>query len=149
MNFEPGKFYRTRDGRKALIYAVYPDENEIHGAIKNKLFNEDKWNICNWSLDGHRLIGERGIADLVSPWVDMPEVDWDALPPHIVAVAKCRDGRKMGFVSIPVFQEEKGVWRYPKDDCGYLPYIRLKSEHYKFSGNLEDSLIVRPCGKGK
>ena len=66
MNIEAGKFYKTRDGRKARIYAVDGSGSDnIHGAILIK----DGWDCEVWDKDG-AWVDIRSPNDLVSEWVE-------------------------------------------------------------------------------
>ncbi len=71
MKLEAGKFYRTRDGRKARIYAVdgagqYP----AHGAI----LCDSVWFMSIWTaygssdFRGNGTVGD--VCDLVSEWTE-------------------------------------------------------------------------------
>jgi len=68
VKIEPGKFYKTRDGRKARIYAVgglgsFP----AHGAI---CYGTDMWEVATWHLNGcsHVLSSGTCEADIVAEW---------------------------------------------------------------------------------
>lgn len=68
-----GKFYRTRDGRKARIYATDGSGNyPVHGA----LLCPDGWMEETWQLDGRNYGGEEKSRDLISEWIERPE--WPA-----------------------------------------------------------------------
>jgi hypothetical protein len=66
MKIEVGKFYKTRDGRKARIYAVDGrDYTKIHGAV----FEDGGWASLTWFENGIFYIdGKEYVLDLVSEW---------------------------------------------------------------------------------
>ncbi len=71
MNIEAGKFYNTRDGRRARIYAIDSGGDfPVHGAI----FDEGHWLLPDgWKLSGRYYSEDAGSQeDLVS----------EASPPH-------------------------------------------------------------------
>ena len=61
MKFEEGKFYRTRDGRKAKIFLI--QNYDMLGAV---LWN-GLWQHCEWYNCGHKRIGEDKL-DLIEEW---------------------------------------------------------------------------------
>lgn len=67
---EVGKFYLTRDGRKARIYAtdgLKGSSHQIHGAI----FCEGNWMRCGWESGGEAYkAGGTHPSDLVSDFVE-------------------------------------------------------------------------------
>lgn len=65
MKIEAGKFYKTRDGKKARIYAVGESYfYSIHGAV----LLEKGWSIESWRSDGRSEISTEQRNDLVSEW---------------------------------------------------------------------------------
>lgn len=74
MNIEVGKFYKTRDGRRARIYAVDGSEfGHIHGAISNSGgWYSQAWDANGqvWSTNGHIFIGSEACRDLIGEWVE-------------------------------------------------------------------------------
>lgn len=74
MNIEAGKFCKTREGRKARIYATDgPKSDPIHGAI----FIEGNWHVWHWNMDGRFLITACHKHDIVSEWVEPhPAESW-------------------------------------------------------------------------
>jgi hypothetical protein len=61
MKFEEGKFYRTRDGRKAKIFLI--QNYDMLGAV---LWN-GLWQHCEWYNCGRKLIGGDKL-DLIEEW---------------------------------------------------------------------------------
>lgn len=62
MKFEAGSFYKTRGGRKAIVYAVY--EEGIHGAV----YQDYGIQIFSWNKNGHGWYKAGGDDTLVSEW---------------------------------------------------------------------------------
>jgi hypothetical protein len=79
MNWKPGKEYKTRDGRKARIYAVdCGGEYPIHGAIEY----ENRWSAEGWAANGKVYSDDSNLdeIDLMPPleecWVNIFELDF-------------------------------------------------------------------------
>lgn len=68
MKIEAGKFYKTRNGRKARIYAVDGHgEYPFHGAY----LRDSDWVLHMWKAGGRNLDDhEESIYDLVSEWTE-------------------------------------------------------------------------------
>jgi hypothetical protein len=75
IRFEPGKYYKTRDGRKARIYitdagGTYP----VHGAV----WNTNIWILHTWQTDGifnNQMILKSSL-DLIAEWEEpTPKID--------------------------------------------------------------------------
>lgn len=69
MKIEAGKFYRTRDGRKARVYAVdgtLGTSSEIHGAV----FHGGAWGARQWSKSGSYNNTIERELDIVSEWAE-------------------------------------------------------------------------------
>jgi hypothetical protein len=67
MKFEPGKYYKTRDGRKARIYITDAGGTySIHGAV----WTTDIWVQHTWQADGGFNYEKPGGSslDLVAEW---------------------------------------------------------------------------------
>lgn len=65
MNLEVGKFYKTRNGLKARIYAIdCGGDFPIHGAV----FVGDGWASETWRADGVFLDQKDGSMGIVSEW---------------------------------------------------------------------------------
>ena len=78
MNFEPGKYYTTRDGRKAIVYAVHEGQPfAVHGAYLNACGN---WRPESWTDGGCATLTIITDDDLTGPWVEPLDLDWDCLP---------------------------------------------------------------------
>jgi hypothetical protein len=147
MNIEPGKCYRTRDGRKAVIYAVYPNQNKegIHGG----LYVDDEWCISfSWEKNGTCSYEPSG-NDLVAPWSDDSQVSipWDKLPGFIKFIAMDEDGKWSGYLEKP--DMVNNYW-WPRQNP-YPISINLISEHRPkgYTGDWKDSLFERPHEEAK
>ena len=137
MKIEAGKFYRTRSGRKARVYAMDGgDEFTIHAAI---LFGT-VWYVATYNVHGrcntHDDDDGDNDDDLISEWVDKPVVDWS----------------KMAAWHRWVAMDSYGIW-YAFDDEPGLGMIAWHSKRINsipaayaptFSGNWKDSLVERP-----
>ena len=67
---EVGKFYKTRCGMKARIYAIDGGavKNNIHGATFDSEYAS--WDQCSWGPNGRHLLSGKHELDLVSEWED-------------------------------------------------------------------------------
>lgn len=76
MKIEAGKYYRTRCGQKAIIYAVDVEGNQpIHGAI----LGDDGWSVADWGFEGFHPVSDHNLVD-----------EW---PTKLRAFVSRRDGR--------------------------------------------------------
>ncbi len=81
MQIEAGKYYRTRDGRKAFVAAVIPQPPEgfsprdgstdrVRGYIRGES------NLRRWNVSGKIYSNDyESSYDLIAPWVDLPTAD--------------------------------------------------------------------------
>jgi hypothetical protein len=142
MKIEPGKFYITRDGRKARIYATdsgherYP----IHGAC---LEEESFWSQESWKAAGDARDGIQHHSDLISPWVEKPVVDWTAMPDGAIAVAKGKDGTWRAYNRKPEYSAEYG-WLHAGTNIGNGCWHLYPQHTPTFTGDWKDSLVSRP-----
>jgi len=135
LTFTPGNFYRTRDGRKARIYAT---DCEIHGAI-NEI--ENHWEAIQWMKSGKHRHCEN--LDLIAPWIDRPEVNWSALAAWHRWVAMDENGEWFSYVLKPVRIISKMWSTDPEGNDDEFFQIRATYAP-KFSGDWKDSLVERP-----
>jgi hypothetical protein len=137
MQIEVGKYYRTRDGRKARIYAVDGSGNAaIHGAVHH----DGKWSTACWLSDGYYYDAKVPQSlDLISEWIDKPEVDWSAMPRWAEWVAMDKDGEWTLFSAKPSM--DIGCW-WSDGDVTYLAEIP-PSYAPKWDGDWRDSLVRR------
>ena len=94
LTFTAGSFYRTRDGRKAVVYAVYT--TKIHGAIWDPR-SDIPWSGC-WGPGGHNP-GEESDMDLISPWTDPIEFDVSVVPPWFDLIRYCESYNKWSAIN--------------------------------------------------
>ena len=73
MKIEKGKFYRTRDGRKAEIYSTdnYESRFSVHGRILKSSAGPQGWT----DSEAYLSSGPEHCLDLVAEWFDKPEID--------------------------------------------------------------------------
>lgn len=71
ITFTPGKFYRTRDGRKARIYAT---DGGISYSLHGATLDGGEWMTRSWTKSGvfNRTSLNEGL-DLIAEWIDKPE----------------------------------------------------------------------------
>jgi hypothetical protein len=65
MKFEIGKFYKTRDGRKAQIFMLDNGAGFMMGTV---LQANDRWFSNHWRCDGTIYIDSDSPDDLISEW---------------------------------------------------------------------------------
>ena len=137
-----GQFYRTRGGQKARIYATDGGVRDqmIHGAYHNG----EAWVAATWYQAGcyFQQFRDEESRDLVAPWIDKPEVNWDVMPEGAVAVAMDEDGMWCAFDQIPYISSE-AEWMHRNGRCLYG--WRIYPQHIpQWSGDWRDSLVIRP-----
>lgn len=78
INIQPGKYYKTRDGRKAIVYAIHPNNKNndvIHGAVLT-VSGMESW---SWTKLGYvSFAGEEGVQhpyDLVYEWKEKKTIE--------------------------------------------------------------------------
>ena len=135
MKIEPGKYYKTRDGRKVRIYATdglaeYP----IHGAV----LNNNGWRAAMWDSSGsaYNNLAIQATVDIVSEWSDTPIVNWPAMPAWCNYVAMDEDGQWYAYIDKPGTDSEGWL---PNNDYCFIP----KKYHPTFTGDWKDSLAER------
>lgn len=140
MKIEAGKFYRTRNGQKAIIYSTTGRAmRHIHGCIIESGSNEDS--VLSWYGEGcFYNDGERSAQDLISEWVERPRVDWGNLAAWHQWAAMDGDGKWFSFTNRPALGTS--YWMPTQDDsfCDIPPHF-----FPTFSGDWKDSLIGRAC----
>lgn len=139
---EVGKFYQSRDGRKIRIYATDGSDNysyPVHGAV----LESTGWVFNTWTIDGWLLSGkvERPL-DIVSEWIEKPEVDWASMPAWMRFVAKDNSsGAWYCYDQAPFHSKDEGVWTV----SGSILALRIPRDFEpKFAGDWKDSLCERP-----
>jgi len=132
LNFEVGKAYRTRDGRKAVCLTTtlendYPLGLQIDGFLYRA------------TVDGYDYISKSETQnDIISEWIDKPVIDWSTMPAWAKFVAMDRSGVWFWYEKEPIIGES--TWRPETDYHGEIP-----SEYApKWDGDWRNSLIERP-----
>jgi hypothetical protein len=77
MKFEVGKFYKTRDGRKAQLFILDNGASVMLGVVLNK---GGIWFSNQWRCDGRIYCNNDTLNDLVTEWTE-PK------PPKLLAPA--------------------------------------------------------------
>lgn len=143
---EPGKFYRTRDGRKARVYAVDGESPySIHGAV----LIDTGWQAHGWTICGSWGAGLERHLDIVAPWIDLPEVDWSKLPDSITCVTADKDGEAWAWTCEP---DEVAIVEWAKGwdvEGDFSPGYRLFPGTVTFTGDWTQSKVCRPEGGAK
>ncbi len=135
-----GKFYRTRDGRKARIYATDGGSKQIHGAI----MDDQGWIVRSWNTDGTWITGEQNESDLIAEWTDKPTIDWPKLAAYHKFVAMDENGDWRGYRFRPESNETMMGWAAECGDTMYLGQIILPEYAPTWTGDWHESLIERP-----
>jgi hypothetical protein len=131
MKFEVGKCYKTKNGEKAIVYAIYQhaDGNYMHGAYKHE--HNSVWTACTWDECGMTFISH---SRLIEEWVDKPKIDRNILPIWHKWVAMDQDGKWFSYTDKPTFHTY-GIWRGNNS-------LKIPSEYYpKWEGTPKHSLI--------
>lgn len=138
LKIEAGKFYRTRDGRKAGIYRtdVNHPEYSIHGYVE---FDSVEYPLV-WRSDGRYFDTGEHCTDLISEWHESLGFDWDCLPPWCnKCIAMNEDGAWNAYSNEPT----------PRPWGSYNVYatiIAIPREYQpkNFTGDWTDSLFKNP-----
>jgi len=137
MNYEVGKYYRTRDGSKAkCIHRL------VTGSLVFVIDPQDMgWNVYVTRSDGRaRRDGCNHGDDILGPWIDKPVVDWDKMPAWARYVMQDRDGTWFWFNdALPKDMSE--MW----SGCTVYTSGMIPPEHAPtWTGDWKDSLVERP-----
>jgi hypothetical protein len=84
MKVAMGKQYETREGKKVVIYAVYPinDSENVHGAVYDE-YDDENWTAEEWYADGtYYADDEESPLDLVE--VETTPENWKRNKPMMV-----------------------------------------------------------------
>ncbi len=133
MKIEAGKFYRTRAGRKARIYAIDCGVDwPIHGAVQHDGF----WKVCKWDNNGKRPNCIGGELSLISEWIEPLDFDPSCLPAWAEWIAMDLNGTWWWYCDDP---RPRGAVCYVggEDNCSIIP------EEYapkNFTGDWKDSV---------
>lgn len=78
LTLEAGKYYRTRDGKKAFVAGKNPFEDLEYPFIG--VLQSDASSSDSWAVDGRYIVGEKSNDDLVAEWVEPKRVTgWIAM----------------------------------------------------------------------
>ena len=138
MKIEPGKYYRTRDGHKARIYAVDGLKDcPIHGAF----LGNNGWRAAAWDSNGsvYANLAIQATIDIVSEWSDTPIVNWPAMPAWCNYVAMDADGKWYCYVTKPEISDYVRAWLPTSANYNKIP----KQYAPTFTGDWKDSLAER------
>jgi hypothetical protein len=151
LNIEVGKLYKTRCGYKAKIYSV---ENNlfgnIHGAFLLPEYN--LWESHEWSSNGWICHPEESPEDLVSEWTEPEEENWqESWESENKPVVKDGFWEKYPDAKWIAMDVDGDWYTYNTPACDgddwHSPVLMIDKEDCpKFSGNPEDSLLIRPDG---
>lgn len=74
MQLEAGKYYKTRDGRKAFVASVMlPNPFGRSTIYVIRGYDNSTSRACSWTSIGTEHDGRNGPNDLVSEWIDPPQ----------------------------------------------------------------------------
>lgn len=145
LKIEAGKFYRTRDGRKAGIYRtdVNTSKRSIHGyVIASDGIEYSRY----WRSDGMFFNTKKSKVDLIEEWQEpfILDFDWDCLPYWCNKyVAKNKKGTWLAYSSKPKL--------CTVDFCNYDKKTVIPEEYQpkNYTGSWEDSVFKNPNFKVK
>jgi hypothetical protein len=133
LNFEVGKAYQTRDGRKAVCLtttATEYDGQPIVLQIEGRL-------IYVTILGRYHNLLEVDNYDIIGEWIDKPVIDWSLMPAWAKFVTMDKSGKWWWYTHKPSLEH---AWCIIEGFVGKIP-----SEYApKWEGDWEDSLIERP-----
>ena len=138
MQIEVGKLYKTRGGYKYRVYATdgvgkFP----VHGAV----LMDDGWGFNTLTKDGFSSSEYQSPYDIISEWVETPEVDWSLYPKWWEYVAMDENGEWNGVWGAGLLCVINR-WLFDAPD-GMLQSVPPEYSP-KFNGNWKDSLVKRP-----
>lgn len=140
---EPGKFYRTRDGRKARVYAT---DGRVLYIIHGAVLTDRGWMSARWKKNGRFCWPDDHIFDLIAHWIDLHEVDWSKLPDNITCVTVDKDGDAWAWTCEP---DEVGIYHLEwcrRDGVDNKHSYRLFPGTVTFTGDWTQSKVCRPEG---
>lgn len=135
MKIEQGKFYRTRGGRKARVYATDgAGKNCMHGALQSN----KGWYSSSWQQDGRNNPLFESEYDLIEEWVDKPVFDQSKLPKWM-AIAMGPDKKWFAFTEVPAITDHYNNWRCAH---GASVYAIPEDSYPTYDGPWEQSLLI-------
>jgi hypothetical protein len=134
LNFEVGKTYMTRDGRKVICLSTTLREGKIAFQINGEVFISQP-NGMYYADESKSLI------DIIGEWIDKPVIDWSLMPAWAKFVAMDKSGKWYIHTSEPLIDEEFYFWKAKSDSI----YSLIPTEYApKWEGDWRKSLIERP-----
>lgn len=132
MKIEAGKYYKTRAGNKARVYATDGHGDfPAHGAVLI-----DGWRLEKWTLDGKAIPRGTYPTDLVSEWTDAVEMDWSVLPKWAMWIAMDASMYWYWYENQPIAQADS--W----DALAWGTAGPIPNEYKpKWTGDWRDSLV--------
>lgn len=105
---KPGEWWRLREGKRALIYAVHQQNYlPIHGAV---LLRDGSFGVWAWALDGTSPFGTEGTTlDSRIDWRDELAPIWWALQPEFKWIARDKDGEWWAYKEKPERGDEEWI----------------------------------------
>lgn len=143
IKLEPGKFYKTRSGKKYICYAIHPlpEHLPVHGAI---FLESGGVKIMSSTLNGkffYDIVDSQD--DIVDIWIDKPVIDWAKESKWISAIAMDEDKKWFAFtggrpsLSNARWVAASGEW--------IGPFIEIPNEFAPpFTGDWKDSFCINP-----
>ena len=151
INLAKANLYKTKDGRKALIYNELPTflnhfryVGVIHESTPSSIRGGTA---CCWSPEGYSREAGKGTHanDIVGPWEEekkAPKVDWSKFPAHFRYLAMDDDGDWYGYYQRPILLNDKFI---APDETAYDTHFEIYGlDEPDFEGDWKDSLCVRP-----
>jgi hypothetical protein len=132
LNFEVGKAYRTRDGRKAVCLTTTLD-NEYPIGVQVGVY------LYIVTIEGYHLPSKAETKiDIISEWIDKPVIDWSTMPAWAKFVAMDSDGCWFWYEKEPFIGEVR--WQ-----CNSEYYDGIPTKYApKWDGDWRNSLTERP-----
>lgn len=141
MKLEVGKHYKTRNGLRATCVA-------------DSLIGEQPcvvllhWEVGDWvdtfTADGYRNLSHiENPWDIISEWVDKPQVNWSIIPPWFNWVAMDEDGEWFAFVLSPSIELGANWWGTSNSET--IKAMLIPGYYApKWTGDWKLSLVERP-----
>lgn len=141
LKIEAGKFYRTREGHKARIYAADGSgEFPVHGAI---YYDDGGCRAVTWTSDGSYMRGDESGIDIISEWkqtIDDIGFDKSCLPKWAKFIHTNKRGMWFWLDAKPrcAIDDSVGYWNL----CGqYFGMIPAEYAPKNYKGDWKDSLF--------
>lgn len=138
LNIQPGKFYRTRGGRKYENLKKDVLMPSLNIGMVGLIYDSDgSASIATHFHDGTYHRGIETDRDLIAEWSERPEIDWSKMPAWAAAYSVGAAGVWLWFENKPIRSEFgwEAVGRYGSIPSKYAPT--------DWSGDWRDSLVNR------